>query len=362
MTALPAMDVAGRVDRLRGRARGRGVRRAARHPPHQHPLPHGVHRLGGPPARAARCADLRHRRTVRGAGGGPARAPRASTPTSSSVGQPPLQREAVSELAAGIARLGLEADHVTWADQRRYAEEWFPASALVPSSGLVEALRLVKDDGRGGAHRGRLRHRRRGPGGGGPAARGRPHRDGVRPRARHRDAPAGRRRPVLRDDRRGRPQRIPAAPQPVGSPHRARRPRGHRLRRPRRRLPLRHDPHDRGRRARGARRHPDPDGRGRPGLPGGRRGRGPGGGEHPGRGRGVPGRHRRRPAGARPSCTAQGTAWASTSTRTRGSRGRPMLRSRPAMSSPWNRASTSLGTVGSASRTPSWSPNPGAAP
>ena len=58
-----------------------------------------------------------------------------------------VQRDTVSELAAGIARLGLEADHVTWAEQRRYAEEWFPASALVPSSGLVEALRLVKDEG-----------------------------------------------------------------------------------------------------------------------------------------------------------------------------------------------------------------------
>ena len=36
---------------------------------------------------------------------------------------------------------------MTWAAQRRYAEEWFPASELVPPAGLVEALRLVKDDG-----------------------------------------------------------------------------------------------------------------------------------------------------------------------------------------------------------------------
>lgn len=58
-----------------------------------------------------------------------------------------LQREALSELVSHIPRLGLEAEHVTWAEQRRYADEWFPRSELVPASGLVEALRLVKDDG-----------------------------------------------------------------------------------------------------------------------------------------------------------------------------------------------------------------------
>jgi Xaa-Pro aminopeptidase len=58
-----------------------------------------------------------------------------------------LQREAVTRLVPAGDRLGLEAEHVTWADQRRYAEEWFPEATLVPSRGLVEALRLVKDDG-----------------------------------------------------------------------------------------------------------------------------------------------------------------------------------------------------------------------
>lgn len=57
------------------------------------------------------------------------------------------QREALSEQAAGADRLGLEAEHVSWGDQRRYAAEWFPAAYLVASSGLVEALRLVKDPG-----------------------------------------------------------------------------------------------------------------------------------------------------------------------------------------------------------------------
>jgi Xaa-Pro aminopeptidase len=58
-----------------------------------------------------------------------------------------IQQELVSTRASDVARLGLEAEHVSWADQRRYAAEWFPASELVASSGLVEALRIVKDDG-----------------------------------------------------------------------------------------------------------------------------------------------------------------------------------------------------------------------
>ena len=58
-----------------------------------------------------------------------------------------LQREALTERASGARRLGLEAEHVSWADQRRYATEWFPGVELVAASGLVEGLRLVKDEG-----------------------------------------------------------------------------------------------------------------------------------------------------------------------------------------------------------------------
>jgi Xaa-Pro aminopeptidase len=57
------------------------------------------------------------------------------------------QRERLAEAVAGRARLALEADHVTWSQQRRYAGEWFPGTELVPTSGLVEGLRLVKDRG-----------------------------------------------------------------------------------------------------------------------------------------------------------------------------------------------------------------------
>ena len=57
------------------------------------------------------------------------------------------QQDAVGELTRDVGRLGLEADHVSWADERRYAETWFPGTELVATSGVVEDLRLVKDDG-----------------------------------------------------------------------------------------------------------------------------------------------------------------------------------------------------------------------
>jgi Xaa-Pro aminopeptidase len=54
---------------------------------------------------------------------------------------------AASFASAGAGRIGLEADHVTWAAQRRYEGEWFPDATLVATSGLVEQLRRTKDDG-----------------------------------------------------------------------------------------------------------------------------------------------------------------------------------------------------------------------
>jgi len=57
------------------------------------------------------------------------------------------QREAVAAAVDPAARLGLEATHVSWADQRRYDAEWFPSSELVAVSGAVERLREAKDSG-----------------------------------------------------------------------------------------------------------------------------------------------------------------------------------------------------------------------
>ena len=56
------------------------------------------------------------------------------------------QRSIVGSALVGTRRLGLEADHVTWSTQRRYAEEWFPDLEVCATSGLVERLRRTKDD------------------------------------------------------------------------------------------------------------------------------------------------------------------------------------------------------------------------
>ena len=57
------------------------------------------------------------------------------------------QHEALAAAAGSVARLGLEADSVTWAQQRRFAADVFANAALVPTEGLVEELRRVKDAG-----------------------------------------------------------------------------------------------------------------------------------------------------------------------------------------------------------------------
>jgi Xaa-Pro aminopeptidase len=57
------------------------------------------------------------------------------------------QKDVIVEGAAGVERLGLEADHVTWAQQRRYADEWFEGTELIATEGLVDQLRLRKDAG-----------------------------------------------------------------------------------------------------------------------------------------------------------------------------------------------------------------------
>lgn len=58
------------------------------------------------------------------------------------------QKEALAAAVqkAGIRRLGLEAASVTWAAQRTYTD-WFEGVELVPTSGLVEKLRQIKDPG-----------------------------------------------------------------------------------------------------------------------------------------------------------------------------------------------------------------------
>jgi Xaa-Pro aminopeptidase len=59
------------------------------------------------------------------------------------------QRELMAFLvaSAGPPRLGLEAAHVSWARQRAFASDWFPDAELVPTEGVVEQLRRIKDAG-----------------------------------------------------------------------------------------------------------------------------------------------------------------------------------------------------------------------
>ena len=56
------------------------------------------------------------------------------------------QREVVASTVAGAKRIGLEADHITWSAQRRYAEDWLSGHEIVATTGLVETLRRSKDD------------------------------------------------------------------------------------------------------------------------------------------------------------------------------------------------------------------------
>jgi Xaa-Pro aminopeptidase len=63
------------------------------------------------------------------------------------IGLPGAQRDAVVAGASACGRVGLEATHVTWAQQRAMAGEWFTGAELVPTEGVVERLREVKDEG-----------------------------------------------------------------------------------------------------------------------------------------------------------------------------------------------------------------------
>lgn len=57
------------------------------------------------------------------------------------------QREPIVAAVGRSRRIGLEADSVTWSSQRRYAGEWFAGRDVVPTSAVIERLRLVKDEG-----------------------------------------------------------------------------------------------------------------------------------------------------------------------------------------------------------------------
>jgi Xaa-Pro aminopeptidase len=57
------------------------------------------------------------------------------------------QRAILTAASGAVERLGLEAEDVTWAQQRRFAAEWFPHTELVATTDLIDDLRLMKDAG-----------------------------------------------------------------------------------------------------------------------------------------------------------------------------------------------------------------------
>ena len=54
------------------------------------------------------------------------------------------QQSAAVEAVAGLRRIALEADHVSWSRYRTFAGEWFGDADLVPATGVIERLRRRK--------------------------------------------------------------------------------------------------------------------------------------------------------------------------------------------------------------------------
>ncbi|MGH9099150.1 MAG: aminopeptidase P family N-terminal domain-containing protein, partial [Acidimicrobiales bacterium] len=60
------------------------------------------------------------------------------------VGGLQAQRDAVKAFVSRASHVGLEADHTSWSESRQWGEL---LDEVLPTSGLVEALREVKDEG-----------------------------------------------------------------------------------------------------------------------------------------------------------------------------------------------------------------------
>lgn len=91
-------------------------------------------------ARALLCTDGRYRDQSR------AQLEGAGVEAAVHVDRLPGQLEEIRRQLGGVGRCGLEAADVSWAQVRRF-EELLAGVTLVPTTGLVEKLRLVKDEG-----------------------------------------------------------------------------------------------------------------------------------------------------------------------------------------------------------------------
>jgi Xaa-Pro aminopeptidase len=54
------------------------------------------------------------------------------------------QQGAAVEATAGLSRIALEADHISWARYRTFAGDWFAGAELLPATGVIERLRRRK--------------------------------------------------------------------------------------------------------------------------------------------------------------------------------------------------------------------------
>lgn len=139
-TALPTLSVAGRIDALRSRLDGIDalVVTTLANVRYLTGFSGSAGVLVVTPNGALLTTDGRYRtqsaEQLSGAGGD----------ADIAIGGMAEQRKQAQMFLSGAARIGLEADNVTWSGQRTWAE-LFESAELVPTSNLVEGLREVKD-------------------------------------------------------------------------------------------------------------------------------------------------------------------------------------------------------------------------
>lgn len=147
-TPLPAMDVAGRIGRLRAAmAEGAGgdalVVTSLTNIRYLSGFAGSAGLLFVLPARAVLVTDGRYaEQSVE-------QIAAAGADVAVEVAPAARQAEVCAGLVkgAGVKRVGLEAAHVSWARQRAMAADWFAGVELVPTVGVVEGLRRAKDAG-----------------------------------------------------------------------------------------------------------------------------------------------------------------------------------------------------------------------
>ena len=136
------MDFQARRDRLRKAFHKAGIEALLGHRFRQRDLPDGLHGRRQLPAGPPRRRDHHQRSALHHpiGGGMPRVGPAISAPPGRSI----VQATVRILRQAGIGRLGIEADSMTVGLRDRIADK-LPKLAIVPTSGVVEKLRQIKD-------------------------------------------------------------------------------------------------------------------------------------------------------------------------------------------------------------------------